>query len=173
MSPTSSSSKVPPSAVSNRPFLRAGGARKRAFLVAEQLRFEQILGHGAAIDGDERLVAARARFVNGARQQFLARAALAGQQHPRIGAGDHVGLRQLVFHQLIARDDVGAPILIHVREPRHFEGLLHVIEQILLVDRLGQKAEGAALGGVHGIGNRAMRRQNDHLAGPASGSAVP
>ena len=111
---------------------------------------------------DERLVAARAGLVNGARQQFLAGAALAGEQHARVGAGHHVGLRQLVFHQLIARDDVGAPILIDVREARHLERLLHVIEQFLLVDRLGEEAEGAALRRVHGVRNRAVRGENDH-----------
>ena len=142
-------------------FLGARGAREGAAFVTEEFGLQQVLGHRAAIDGDERLVAARAGFVNGAGQQFLARAALAGQQHPRIGAGDHVGLRQLVFHQLIARDDVGAPILIDMREARHFERFLHVIEQVLLVHRLGEKAEGAALRRVHGIGNGAMRGEND------------
>ncbi len=142
-------------------FLRARGAGKGAAFVAEQFGLQQILGHRTAIDGDERLVAARAGLVNGARQQFLAGAALAGQQHARIGSGHHVGLRQFVFHQLIARDDIGAPILVDVREARHLERFLHVIEQFLLVDRFGEEAEGAALRRVHGIGNGAMRGEND------------
>ena len=144
-------------------FLRAHGARKGALLVTEQLGLEHVLGHGAAIDDGEWLVAPRARLVNGAREQFLAGAALARDEHPRIGAGHHVRLRQLVFHQLAAGDDRGAPILVDVREPRDLERLLHMIEQVLLVDRLGKKAESAALRGVHGIGNRAVRRENDHL----------
>ena len=130
--------------------------------MAEELRLQQVFRHRAAIDGGERLVAARARLVNGARQQFLAGAALAGEQHARVGAGHHVGLRQFVFHQLIARDDVGAPILVDVRESRDLERLLHMVEQILLVDRFGQKAERAALGRVHRVGNRAVRGENDH-----------
>ena len=130
--------------------------------MAEQLRFEKVFRHRTAVDGDERPVAPGTGFVNGARQQFLARAALASQQYSRVGAGHHIGLRQLVFHQLVARDDVRTPIFIHVRKPRHFEGLLHVIEQVLLVHRFGQKSEGTALGGVHGIRDRAMRGQDDH-----------
>ena len=110
---------------------------------------------------NERLIAARTGLVNGARQQFLAGAALARQQDPRIGSGHHVGLGQFVFHELIARDDIGAPILIDMRETRHLECFLHVIEQFLLVDRLGEEAKGAALRRVHGIGNGAMRGEND------------
>jgi hypothetical protein len=98
MSPTSSSSSVPPSAVSNTPFLRARRTIEGAFLVAEEFGFQEIFGHGAAVDGNEGLIAARAGVVNGARQQFLAGAALAGQQHAGVGTRDHVGLRQLVFH---------------------------------------------------------------------------
>ena len=145
------------------PFLRAGRARNRAFLVPEQLRLQQILRHGAAVDAGERLVSARARLVDGAREDLLAGPALAGDQHPRVGARDHVGLGELVLHQLVAGDDVGAPVLGDVREAGHLERLLHVVEQILLVHRLGQETEGAALGGMHGVGNRAMRGEDDDL----------
>src|SRR6202049_1805082 len=80
----------------------SGSARKGAFFMAEEFRLEMILRHLTAIDGDEWLVAPWTRFVNGASQQFLARAALAGEQYACIGAGDHICLRQLVFHHLIA-----------------------------------------------------------------------
>ena len=43
--------------------------------------------------------AARARLVDRAREQFLAGAALAGDHDARVGARDHVGLRQLLFHR--------------------------------------------------------------------------
>ena len=62
-----------------------------------------------------------------------------------------------------------APILVHVRKPRYFERFLHVVEQVLLVDRLGQESERAALRRVHGIGNRAVRGENDDAqSGPAA-----
>src|SRR5450432_171229 len=53
------------------------GARERAAPVPEQRRFEQRLGDGGAILRDERLALARPIEVNGARDELLARAALA------------------------------------------------------------------------------------------------
>ena len=54
-------------------------------------------------------------------------------------------------------------------EAGYLEGLLHVIEQVLLVHRLGEKTEGAALRGVHGIRDGAMGGQYDHAqARPAA-----
>jgi hypothetical protein len=55
------------------------GAGERAADVAEQLGFEQRLGNGAAVDGDEPLLAARAGVVNRARGQFFAGARLAAE----------------------------------------------------------------------------------------------
>ena len=52
--------------------------------MAEQFAFQQGFRNGGAIDGDERLVPARAVVVNGAGDHFLAGAAFAGDQH--IGA---------------------------------------------------------------------------------------
>ena len=80
-----------------------------------------------------------------------------------------LGLRQFVLHQLIPRDDAGAPILIDMREPGYLERLLDVVEQVLLVDRLGEESERPALGGMHGVGNRPVCGENDHLeTGPAA-----
>ncbi len=143
-------------------FLRSSSTGEGAFFMTKEFGLEKVLRHGTAIDGDERLVAPGTRFVDGACQELLARAALAGQQYPRIGAGHHVGLRQLVFHQLISRNDARSPVFVDVREPGHLEGFLDVIEQILLVDRFGQKPKGAALRGVHRIRNRSMCREDDY-----------
>src|SRR5216110_1934821 len=87
MSPISSSISVPPSAAMKRPRC-ARVAGERSLLVPEELRLEQILRHGAAVDGDEGLVAPGAAIMDGARQELLAGAALAGDQHARIGSGD-------------------------------------------------------------------------------------
>ena len=54
-----------------------GRAGEGAALVAEQFAFEQLLGNGGAVDGQERLLAAVAVMVNGPRDQFLAGAAFA------------------------------------------------------------------------------------------------
>ena len=130
--------------------------------MAEKLRLQHILRRGAAVDRDERLVSPRAGVVYGACQQFLAGSALSGEQHSGIGARHHVCLGELVLHQLIARHDVGAPVLVHLRKSGHLERLLHVVEQFLFVDRFGEKAERSALGGVHGVRNRAVGGQDDH-----------
>ena len=59
--------------------------------VAEQLAFEQRRRDAAEIDLDERTGAAPAVAVDGVGDQLLARAALAGNQHRRIGRADPAG----------------------------------------------------------------------------------
>ena len=89
-SPISSRKSVPPSALRKQPGAVGDGAGERAAHVAEQLALDQVLGNRAAVDGDEALVAARAAGVDGARDDLLAGAALAGDQHGRVGVRDAV-----------------------------------------------------------------------------------
>ena len=63
----------------------AADAGRRAFLDAEQLRLEQRLDERRAVDGDERPVSAPAQIVNLPRDQLLADAALAFEQHGEVG----------------------------------------------------------------------------------------
>jgi hypothetical protein len=65
--------------------------------VAEELRFQQGLGNGGAVDLHERQLSLRAAMVHGASHQLLSRAGLAGDQHRAAGCRD----------QLDAADDVG------------------------------------------------------------------
>ena len=58
----------------------AGGAGKRAFLVAEQLALGQRRGEGGAVDRDERLVAARTELVQQSGPDLFTGAGLAGDQ---------------------------------------------------------------------------------------------
>ena len=60
-------------------------ARKRAALVPEQLRLEQLLRQRRAVEGDERAVPARRGAVHKARGDFLPGPRFAEQQHRRIG----------------------------------------------------------------------------------------
>ena len=62
-----------------------------------------------------------------------------------------------------ARDDLGAPVFVVVGEAGDAQRLLHLVQQLLLVDRLGEEAEGAELRGVHGVGNGAVGREDDDL----------
>jgi hypothetical protein len=75
-------------------FARAGvlGAGERAALVAEEFRRQEVLADGAAVDRDERPGGAAAGVVQAGGQEFLARAALATDQHAPRHAGEAVGL---------------------------------------------------------------------------------
>ena len=66
---------------------RRRGAGERAFLVAEQLAFEQLRRQRRAVHLDERLVLARRSLMDGARDELLADAALAADQHGDVAVG--------------------------------------------------------------------------------------
>src|SRR5262249_58722966 len=55
--------------------------RERAAHVAEELALQQRFRYGAAVDRHEGLIVARALGVHRAREQLLAHAALAGDEH--------------------------------------------------------------------------------------------
>ena len=94
-SPISSRNSVPPSASSKRPFFERVRAGERALLVAEELRLDQILRQRRAVHLDERLLRARRVVVDRVRDQLLAGARLAAQQHRRVRRRD---LRDLLVH---------------------------------------------------------------------------
>ena len=66
-------------------FLVAVRSGECASHVAEQLRVQERLGERAAVDGDERPVAARRAHVNRAGDELLAGARFAGDQHGAAG----------------------------------------------------------------------------------------
>ncbi len=136
-----------------RAFLRLGGVAA----AAEQLDFEGFFFQGAAIDDHEGRRAPRARLVDRARNEFLAGAALARDQHAGVGARDHVRQRQLFFQQRGARHDLGAPVLGVSRETGDAQRFFDVRQQFLLFHGLGQKRKRALLRGLHGIRDAAMR----------------
>ncbi len=142
-------------------FVGARGAGKRAFDVAEEFRLEQVLGHRAAVDRDERSVLPRARAMDRARKQFLAGAALARDQNTRIGHRDHLCLRHRFLEFLVAGDDFGRPVLIDFNGRRDFHRALDRLHQLVLVDRFRQETEGAALRRGHGVRNRAVCSNDD------------
>ena len=116
---------MPPSATSNRPFFERVGAGERAFLVAEQLRLDQILRQRRATDFDERLLRARRVVVNGVGDQLLAGARFAAQQHRRVGAGDLRNLLVDLAHRPARADQV-----------REVVALLQLLPQVrVLVDQ--------------------------------------
>jgi hypothetical protein len=86
-------------------FLGRRGARERAANVAEELRFEERFGNGGAIDPDQRHIALRAAIVNRARDQLLAGAGLAGDQHRALGLGNAFRALDDFLHHAAAADD--------------------------------------------------------------------
>ncbi len=83
---------MPPSAFCSLPTLSSLAPVKLPLPMAEQLALDQLLGNGGAVDVDERLVARVAHGVDGVGDQFLARAALAEDQHAAVGAGHQAQL---------------------------------------------------------------------------------
>ncbi|EDT38258.1 hypothetical protein BamMEX5DRAFT_5957 [Burkholderia ambifaria MEX-5] len=65
-------------------------AGERTALVAEQLAFDQCFRKCPAVDSDERPVVALAQRMHEARDQLLAGAALAGDEHRRIARRDEL-----------------------------------------------------------------------------------
>ena len=72
--------------------LVAIGAREAALDVAEELGFEQRFGQAGAVDGDHGPRGARAALMDRVRHELLADAALAGDEHLRVGPGDALDL---------------------------------------------------------------------------------
>ena len=83
-------------------FQRAGEA---ALAMAEQLAFDQLFGNRRAVHFDEGLAGARAGGVNRVRDQFLAGAALAENQHAAVGGGHQRQLLAQRFHRHALADD--------------------------------------------------------------------
>src|SRR5206468_8928977 len=77
--------------------------------VTEELRLEELRRDRAAIDTDERTLATRARLVDRAGQELLARAGIAIDQHACVGIGNEPRLPQQVLHLRAAGDDALAP----------------------------------------------------------------
>ena len=72
------------------PFLATGRTRERPFLVAEELRLDQCVGQRRAADLHERLLRAQRVVVDCVRDQLLAGARFAANQHRRVRLG-HLG----------------------------------------------------------------------------------
>ena len=81
-----------------KPLFCGDGAAERALHVAEQLAFQQGGGQGAAIAGHQRMILAAAEAMNCPDEHFLARAALADQQHRAIGGRHASGQAENAFH---------------------------------------------------------------------------
>ena len=176
---------MPPSASANLPLLARRGAGERAAHVAEQLGFEQRLGHGGAVHLDERHVALRAAIVDRARDHLLAGAGLARDEHRAPRLGDDFGRPDDLLHPPAAADDavvielgvaladevpvLGAQALVLERAAGDdeqlvdFERLLQVVERAEL-HRLDRALDRRVRGHHQDLRPLGRRRRRVHLA---------
>ena len=136
-----------------------GRAGERSLDVAEERRLEHVGGDRAGIDGHEGLAGSRGAFVNGSRDQLLAGAALARDEHGRTGRGnlldhleymaDRVGRTDQLL--LGARPaELHAQPLVLVEQPATLQHLADFKEQFGVVPRLCQEIRRSATRGFHG-----------------------
>ena len=146
--------------------VRAG---ERAALVAEQLRLEELLGERSAVDGDERTGAARAEIVDRARDQLLAGARLAGDQHGGVALGGALDHAEHALHRLGAPDQLAQAIglarakLQAPARPRQHQRALDGGAHLFVGERLDQVLVRAQPHGLDGRLHRRVRGHQDHL----------
>ena len=145
-----------------------GGAGEGAPLVAEHLGLHQVARDGGAVDGDEGAPAAPARRVHRRRGQLLARAALAGQQHARLGrrhAGDqraHLLHRRTLAHERRATAELRLERPVLRPGPVELERRAHGHQYRLGSERLLQELERAQLHRPHRVGELRLAAHHDH-----------
>ena len=103
---------VPRCASSKRPTRLAMAPGERALGVAEQLGFGQRLGNGRRVERHEALVRARAVVMDRARDQLLAGAGLALDQHGAVHRRDQLQGLEHLLHRGALADDVVEPVAI-------------------------------------------------------------
>ena len=102
---------MPPVGRFESALLVARGAGEGPLHVAEQLALQHPLGQCRAVHGHERPVGPRAEVVDGPGDQFLARAALALDQHRGVGVGHLLDQLEDLPHRLALADHIVEPIL--------------------------------------------------------------
>jgi hypothetical protein len=140
--------------------------------VAEQLALDEGLGHGGQVDGDERPARPRRIVVDGAGDQLLAGAALAGDEHRRRRAGDAADQREDLAHRLAAGDDVGEAVgLLDLAleagdlaaQAALAQRLAGDQQELLDLEGLGDVVVGAQLDGADRGLDGAERRDHHHV----------
>jgi hypothetical protein len=157
------------------------GVGERAALVAEQLALDQRLGHRGQVDRDERRLGPRRVVVDRARDQLLAGAALAGDQHRRGRAGDPADQSEDLLHGLGPRDDVLEAVLALdlALQPRDLspqralgQRLVDQEQELLDLERLGDVVVGAELDRLDRGLDRAERGDHDDVRRVGQGADV-
>ena len=154
---------MPPSASRKRPRRARSAPVKAPFAVPEQLALQQGLRDRRAVHRDEGLAAAGRLGVDRAREDFLAGAALARQQHRRLEAGGALHHLEHLDHRLGGGHDrviAGSALDLAAQQ-------LVGAAQALALARLAQREQ--HLGGGEGLGEvvvgAALHRLDRELRG--------
>ena len=140
--------------------------------MAEELVLEQGFRDGRAVDGDEGALRPRRELMDGTGEQLLAGAALPQDEHGGVGRRHALDLEQRLLesfaraheprqgHALLQLllEEKRAPL-----EPAPIQGAVHQDQEVIGVDRLGQKVGSPLANGAHRILDRAKRGHDDHV----------
>ncbi len=145
------------------------GASERAAFVAEQFTLQQVLRDGGTVDRDEGRLCARAVLINGAGDQFLARARFAPNED-RDGPGGHAAdFLAHVLHRAARANQGGAALDWRVRQSHRFthqaariHGALQQAQELPHLEGLLQIIVSAEFGGFDGGLDRAVRGHQHH-----------
>ena len=158
-------------AATKRPELALLRVGECAARVSEQLALDQTLGNRRAVHGHERTAVPRAQEVKRARQQILARSALAGDQHAHVAVGHLRELAQQRGHLRTRGDDIFQAVIARQLDPQplHFVAQVAIFQrarddqqQFAVAEGLGDVIEGAELHRFDRGLNRSERRDDDH-----------
>ena len=152
------------------------GAGECAALVAEELRVDERGGNGAAVHDHEGLGAPATQLVQGLRQHLLAGAALAGDQHGRVGGRHAPGAHEQIGHRRRLEHDrtlLRSQVLQLGLQPPPLVLRAHAVQlgEMFAVERHGQlighAGEHVQVGAVH-----VEHRRTAHQAHRAQGATV-
>ena len=174
MSPTSSSSRVPPCAAAKRPARRATAPVKAPRSWPNSSASSSVSGKAAQFTATKRFAVARAAIVERAGDQLLAGARLAEQQDGRVARRDRVEAVHHPTHDGRAADDLLR--LVQARElharlaqlalNRHLgRDPLDAQRDVFAGERLPEVVVGAFPDGRDGVVNLGERGHQDHDRG--------
>lgn len=144
-----------------------GGARERAGFVAEHFALDELAGDGGAVHFFERSARALGREVDGAGHELLAGAALASDEHRRVGAGGFGDLIAEFRHRAAVADQIAD--LARLRAQRvglrlgadHAEGVLDDEQEAIGGEGFFKEVDGAEARGFDGRVDRRVAAHHD------------
>ena len=148
-------------------------AGKRAFRMPEDLAFEHSLSQAADVDGNHGVPGARRDLVQGLRDDFLARAVLAGDEHVGVRGSDLRDHVQDGLHRSRLRDQgrqtvAAQDFVLHLQaalapeRPRQFGLCADDAQEPRVVPRLLHEIAGAAAHRFHGQLDASPGRHHHH-----------